>query len=167
MKNQKYSIAIILVIVLVVIAVAWFITGKNNTKQSQEQPNNQAASRFQTRSVDSAKLPANLPADLPLEKDARIVGNHEVADAESGTVQSDRSYATRKTLAENFTIYKSYLDKNGWEILTILDQPDYKMLSAKDAVGRLDIMFNYRTGTPDNLVSVYYTYKSVSSSSNK
>ncbi len=163
MQNKKYLV--ITAIVLVVVAVAALVLRKINTgPQTNQPPTNEPKPAIETVNIDSAKLPANMPADLPFEKDARIVGNHEVTDSKTGNYQSDRSYVTAKTIQENLTIYKSYLEKNGWKILNTLDQPNYKMLSAENNFGHLDIMLNYSSGTKDNLVSVYYTYKPLSSS---
>ncbi|MCL5666265.1 MAG: hypothetical protein M1383_00615 [Patescibacteria group bacterium] len=117
-------------------------------------------SSLSVNNLDNAKLPANMPANLPWEKNAEILQNYEVTNPVTGQRQSTRVYVSKKTLAENLSVYKKYLESNGWaQTAPPMDTDNLKALSADKNGGHLDIIISYNTTTKQNTVNVSFTSK--------
>ena len=84
--------------------------------------------------VDTKNLPEALPSDLPLEAEAEVKENSVVSSPDKpGVTQYTRKYTSQKSLDENYEIYKDYLQKNGWNILTSIEEDGLRSLIAANA----------------------------------
>jgi len=63
--------------------------------------------------VDAGILPEGFPADFPKQGDELVLQNH-VTTVGGGKVQATRQIQSTKSLNENYTLYKNYLEKNNW-----------------------------------------------------
>jgi hypothetical protein len=85
-------------------------------------------------------LPAGLPKDIAQERFVEVLENSTSAPtaykgpgADAGTIYQIRSlfsFATRKGLDENLSLYERYFKNNGWEIIGTINLPHYKKLEA-------------------------------------
>ncbi|MBI4050411.1 MAG: hypothetical protein HY609_06820 [Deltaproteobacteria bacterium] len=107
--------------------------------------------------VPVTESPERFPADIPIETGAKIVQNYN-AETEDGRFQATRVFETSKTLAANYALYKDFFTKNGWMILTTLDQPSLKVVSAKkdNIVVQVNISENSVTKVKTVDISVAY-----------
>lgn len=104
-----------------------------------------------------------MPANLPFETGAQILQNFEVTDPATGKTQSTRVYVSKKTIEADYASYQKYLKDNSWTVVSSIDQPTIKNLSAtKDAArldsprqARLDITF---AKDPNGQVTVNVSY---------
>ena len=94
----------------------------------------------QVASVPAAQVPPGMPANLPWEKGATVLQNFTVKDPATGKTQSTRAYVSSKSLDSNFAAYQAYLKKNGWTVVSSIDQPAIKNVSATKSGARLDII---------------------------
>lgn len=77
------------------------------------------------------KLPAGLPENLPLEKDVVLARNENITSPQGTEIQGVRTYYSKKTVSENFEIYKKYLKDNGWYIAVEQNTKDFALLLAE------------------------------------
>ena len=62
------------------------------------------------------ELAPELPNNLPLEEGVPLIRNEIVEVKGSTEVQHIRMYYSKKTVKENYNIYKKYLLDNGWKV---------------------------------------------------
>lgn len=148
MKNKlilkKYWMPLLILVLLAIIVVAAKVLPKrqavtNNPAQPSAAAKAPAPSMPQVVVVPVAQVPPGLPNNLPWEKGAVVLQNFTVKDPVTGKTQSTRVYVSAKTLDNNFTIYQNYLQQNGWTVVSSINQPTVKNLSAAKAGARLDI----------------------------
>lgn len=154
-----------ILIALVVIAIVVIVVALGAAKFSQKKPvatqapttssiSNVAA--VQKTEVDKSKLPASFPSDIPLEAGATITQNYN-AKSDSGGFQATRSFETKKTLAENLTLYQNFLKGTTWKINNTIDQPAYKVIFASQTNKNLQISMSENPNTKVRTVNISYT----------
>lgn len=84
----------------------------------------------QITQVDKGILPDKFPANLPTEASAVVTNNFNALEGD-GRFNATREFESKKTLAQNITIYTKYLKDNGWTISNSLDQSNVKMVAGK------------------------------------
>jgi hypothetical protein len=138
MKKNSVIILGVIAVVLVLIAILLkkspsepFVEIKHDAKTKQSMP--------QIKPVDNSKLPSQLPGNVPWEQGAAIRQNFEATNPSTGQFQATREYVSKKSLADNATIYKKYLEANSWEIKGTVDQPAVKNFYAVKENSRFDI----------------------------
>lgn len=77
------------------------------------------------------KLPAGLPENLPLEDGVVLARNENITTPDSKEVQGVRIYYSKKTVSQNFEIYKKYLKENGWLVMVEQNSKDFALLLAE------------------------------------
>lgn len=80
--------------------------------------------------VPTAELPKNFPANLPLAKASVVVHNFETTN-DQGATQSVRKWESIETPDHVKATYAEFFAKNGWEIVTQVDQPTLHILAAR------------------------------------
>lgn len=140
-ENQKV-IGIIILVVVLALALFWFARYKvNRGPLLTATPATTITPVNKVEEVNPSVLPKTFPKDIPIEKDAKIINNY-LATAPDGRTQATRTFASAKSVKDNFTLYKNYLTKNGWKILGRVDdatKPELKSLFASNSSGNLVI----------------------------
>lgn len=160
---------IISLAVLVILVLAWFAFGHNSkignkagnnpstqTSSSTEPTSSQTPLNVTKTEVPKNQAPQGFPADIPIEKGATITQNYN-ATADNGLVQATRTFITKQTLDQNFTIYSNYLKNAGWSITNTLNLSTTKVLSAKKGDANLQITISTNSITKVNTVDISYS----------
>lgn len=149
LKNILYVILAIAVIATVIFFAKSYIF--KLLKPKVEVPANTSGGNINinTERIEIDKLPPNLPADLPIEKEAAVIRNEIVNIAEGAETQHVRTYYSKKTPEILFTDYKSYFEKNNWQIVFELNDKDSKLL----AVNRNETGENIRVDITKNSIT--------------
>lgn len=80
--------------------------------------------------VPTAELPKNFPANLPLVKASVVLHNFETTN-DKGATQSVRKWQSVETPDHVKATYSEFFAKNGWEVVTQVDQPTLHILAAR------------------------------------
>ena len=166
--NKKFLIVIIVVVVLGAGYAVFRYAGKRQPVQPKPQPgqgqtNNtgqqpaagkNAKPYVNVVQVPTTQLPKGLPSDLPIEKSATVISNVQFATPD-GKTQYTRSYYSSRTLDDNYTVFKNYLDKNGWTINSAVNTEAVKTLDATKGNNRLSITIGK---DPANKVTVSVSF---------
>jgi len=99
--------------------------------------------------VTASQLPQGFPANLPIEPGATLTQNYTTTNP-AGNLLAVREFVSKKTMAENFALYKNFLITNGWSITFTLDAADQKVLNAQ----KENIQSRVRTYTANDQVIV-------------
>ena len=116
--------------VIAALIVALTATKRPGQKTANSNANLPPAPQVKKEVVANNQLPDLFPADFPMEANAKIVQNFNGTDSSGKFLQATRTFVTAKTLDQNFTIYQSYFQKNGWTITTSSNLPMLKSLTA-------------------------------------
>lgn len=91
-----------------------------------------------------------------MESGAKIVQNYN-ATTNTGLFQATRVFETSKSLDENLKIYSDFINKNGWKLISSLNQANIKALAAQKNKGNLQITLSENTQTKVKTVSITYS----------
>jgi hypothetical protein len=156
--SKKIAVIIVLAIVAIALFGLWALNKSKMYKPGkQEQNNTQTPAEvkpvlpFTKEETPVEKLPEGFVAGFPLEKDAIVVSNYSAKTA-SG-LQSSRRFVSKKTLDENYKIYNDYFTKNKWTILTSVDTPAFKSISA-ESPAKITATISVSTNSATNNVEV-------------
>jgi hypothetical protein len=153
---RSYLIPVIVITILVVGGYFWLNPKNKVEPKSKVEPT--ATSDFSTsipesiKQIPPEKLPSFFPLKIPLEKNAKVLQNY--SQIIGNKEQSTRQFISQKSIAENFRIYKDYLQKNSWTIVNTLDQPEIKSLSAKKTPNNLIITMTSNNLTKEVIVDI-------------
>ena len=111
--------------------------------------------------VKPGQWPAILPSGIFLEPDAQILQLFYSVPSEK-TKQATLQYITKKSLEENFQLYQKYLKDKGWEILSTVDQPYNKSLSAKKLSVFINIIMIVDQQNNQKVIGITATTQSLS-----
>lgn len=157
--NQE-SIKKMLVGLIIIIALAIGVTlviSMFKKDDGAQQNTNQVESPIQSKTdIPVDKLPDKFPVNVPVEDGAEISQNYN-ASTKDGSVQATREFVTNKTLAENLTIYKKYLQDNGWIVSATVDTETYKMVAGSKEKQELQISIGENTASKVKTVSISLT----------
>lgn len=154
---KKILVALIIIFVAVVGGIAVYSAFKKpHNTQTPTTTDNSKKDDIGKKEVAVTQMPAKFPTDMPMEAGASITQNYN-AYPKDGSVQATRVFVTSKSLAENYSIYQSYLKNNGWDIKSSIDQDNYKMLYGVKGAGNLNISIDSNTDTKMKTVSITYT----------
>ena len=110
--------------------------------------------------MTAAEILATLPANLPIESQPKIVDSANVPLAGRNMQESYISYATAKTMDQNWAAFQKYFSDNQWTISSTTVQSNYKFVAADKGGNSLAVLLRYNLPTPPvNAVSLYYAYK--------
>ncbi len=127
-QTRSFIKPLIFLVVLLIIILGllfWFIPSlRSKLPFTQKQP------AVQRQVINTAELPNGFPVNLPLLKASVVVHNFEVM-GDDGVKQSVRKWQSTETVTHAKAAYTEYFAKNGWEIVTNVDQPTVQLLGAK------------------------------------
>lgn len=152
---KKILVGLIIIIALslgITMIVAMFI---ETTPQTQPVEHKEKAA-IEKVDLKSNILPKGLPENLPLEKNARITQNF-TATAKDGTFQATRGYETAKTLSENLSVYTKYLQDNGWDVSSTINNANYKKVSGSKGMSNLQVSMSENIGKKVKTVTIFLT----------
>ncbi len=131
-----------IVVVVVVILGVLMLTGslKRNSLQTGS-PSPTPKQTIVINTVPLSQLPSGLPAGLPLEAGATITQNYTTTNP-NGLPLAVREFISKKTLAENLTIYKTSLTDAGWTISNVVNDPTIKIIEAKKGAVSVRILIH-------------------------
>lgn len=147
--KKTYQVFLVIgLIAVVVVAVLTIIKMKQKTTPEKKEIT------VKTKDYNPEELPDKFPKEIPLEKDATVIINNDTTSS-IGHFSAIRRFESKKTLQDNFDLYKDFFNKNGWTIANTVDTENLKIINAsKDKMSvRIDINKN----TVTNIITVDIT----------
>ena len=157
-ESIKKSLVLIIMILALAIGLTMIVsmvmqTNMSNTANPQD---NASQSKVRKADISQDRLPNKFPADMPIEAGAVITQNFN-AFAEDGSYQATRAFETSKSLAENMTVFRQYMTKNGWEIKSSVDNPTLKSVVGAKGSQRLSVSASDNPATKVKTVTITLT----------
>ncbi len=122
---KKYFLPFLILVALIVVLL--FATKKSpNSAPVSDEPT--IKNGLIVQEVDKNQVPAKFPSDVPIESDAQILQNFN-AITDDGRFQATRVFRTKKSLADNLSIYKNFLTESGFKVESTVNTPTYKMVT--------------------------------------
>jgi hypothetical protein len=125
MKKILVLTIIILVIVIVVLVLGG--NARKNLAVSSPTPKNPTPTFNQT--VRNGLALVGFPTDIPVEAGAIITKNSSTTSS-AGQILAIYEFISKKTVADNFMLYKNSLPPNRWAISIALDSTIKKIINA-------------------------------------
>jgi len=152
--NKKFIIIVILFIIGATALLLIYNYSNQNAPLATPLPPEQP--KVEREYLPATTLPSELPTNLPFEEGAPLARN-EIVKVDGGVeTQYVRTYYSKKSVKQNFDIYKKYLTDNGWTI--ILEQSDKNyatLLAQKDgSKGVFNVGISQNSLTNDITVEV-------------
>lgn len=156
LKNQQKLIYLI-VILAVVVAAVWFLK-KQRVPPPGSEPAKQTTPAVIREALPQEQLPKNFPADFPLipAEKTEIVQNDNVTV--EGKQQGRRQFVSDKTLEENYQLYKDYMQKTAWLILSDINEPDYKSLIGRQGSQVLSVSISKNAESGGVIINAVIEY---------
>jgi hypothetical protein len=158
-RNKKVPLGLALFILIVLGFGVWgyyFIENKKNQNlPTIPSISQKPVSKYTSTQLTLDELKKILPAGIPLEPDTQVLQSQSIKDKE-GTEQITYQFITKKTLTENFNLYKTYLERNSWKIQNIINEPDIKSISAAKETEKktINITISKNTITDQSIVDI-------------
>lgn len=160
MENDGMVKKVVIGLIILAAIVVGVVYVLPKLKKTSVAPANNAAEVAkpvaQKTEVPVDKTPDKFPTGIPIEAGADITQNYN-ATATDGRFQATRAFITKKTLAENLTIYKDWMNANGWTIGSSIDQPTYKMVAGTKGKQELQASISENSATKDKTVTLSMT----------
>lgn len=115
-----------------------------------------APTEVKVMNVDFSQNPSNFPTNIPIEEGAKIVQNYN-ATTPTGLFSATRVFETNKSLADNYQLYKQFMESNGWEITSSVDQTNFKMLFSRKKGEELRVTMSTNSKYETKTVNITYT----------
>jgi hypothetical protein len=135
MKHEKrFWTWVAIAVVLIVLAICVIFWNIHQAKKA-------AVESAVVADVPAGQLPGGFPSNIPIEKGALIVSNFNAA-IQNGQFQATRSFNSFKTVAQNISLYASFLANpaNGWAMAaSSTDSSGDMTMVARDDKGLLTI----------------------------
>ena len=160
MEQGKKIKSIFAFIVLVVVILAGFWVFKYSKKPGQPVSEKPKIQISQDTLYDPARgAPPGFLAGLPLDKPLDTVNNssHTVTLGTKITVESTIEYITGQEMKKNSDLYRAYLTKNGWKVMTDVSFQKNYSISATHL--QENFLYNYSNNTISgkNYVKLVYS----------
>jgi len=91
---------------------------------------------------------------LPLEKGEGVIKNERIETSVKGEVGQIYTYASEQSIKAIFDAHKSFFAKNGWEVLSSIDEAKFKSLYADNKTERASIKVDISTNTVSGITTV-------------
>lgn len=154
--SKKNTTLLIAIILLVILGAGFYLLKKSKVAK----PANQApvpvtkpysysgegqAPKVTLAPVDKTVLPERFPSDIPLEAGAAIIFNYNAVNV-AGQFQASREFVSKKSMADNLSLYQTSLKASGWTITSVSDQPTQKLIFANKGGNYLNIRIYQAVG---------------------
>lgn len=140
-KNNpnKNIITIIVLVALVGVALlGWLtLTGERPKAPESKTPESEVSIEVSpgillTKTPNREQAPSGFP-DVPLNGKIKVNNSYSLAYQNSNSEQKVIDFTSSKSVEENFAFYKSWAEKNEWNILHKLDNPkESRLIVEKD-----------------------------------
>ena len=159
--NKKPLVIVLVILVVVAAGIVWYSQSRTQPQTQQPPASGQTADQLpqiKKTEVPTNKLPDGFPADIPLEAGASITQNYNAEG--TGLVQATRVWTTQQTLDASFLVYTKFFNnaKNGWKVLTTLNQPQLKSISVSKGDVQVIVTINQNSITQEKTVSISATW---------
>ena len=158
-KEKKIPSGLVLLVLIIIVfcfAVYYLIEEQKNQKLTNipglPTANSPSTPNPTIKQLSVDKLPPLFPRDILLEKEAEVLQNY--SQIVGNKEQDTRQFVSQKSLSNNFQIYKKYLTDKKWTIISIIDKPELKSLSAKRGLVFLSITLIINKKTTQNIVYI-------------
>ena len=149
-KKWVAVLAAVLVVAIGAVLIGRYVSRKHQVSQSPPLP---PPLHIVKNKLDAKQTPDNIPADLPQETGAKVIQNYN-GKTEDSRVFSKRTYETAKSLADNYSIFQKYFTSHGWQIISHLDLPATKSLTAAKNGAQLQINMTENSVTKVKTVNI-------------
>ncbi len=161
-KNSKMSLIFLLLAVVVIAVLAYIFWGGKKVKQPapeiQKTQNDNATSGPSTvTQVAFDKFPDGFLESFPVPPGGILTENYNVSN--NLKVQATRSYESKVNSAVLYKTYKDFFDKEKWQLLTVLDLPETKSISAKKDNITAQVAIEVNKKTKINTVTINFVIK--------
>lgn len=170
-KNLLPAIAVLIAAVL----VALFLVYYPQIKKFVVKPTPVPTPKIEVITTENGKLPPSLPKDIVLEKDVRVSQSNYTEPFPYGLtgmiyqIQSQFSFASQKSLSENYSLYTKYFKDNKWQVTDSINKNDLKRLSAFKDSDKVSVTMSANSLTKESTVTIQGihigTYRSLNKSS--
>lgn len=157
--NKNVMIMAFGILLLVLAGVLFIFADKIFPTPQEISRSEDTGPKYDITQAPAGELPNQFPKDFPLEAGAIVDNGYNVA--EPTNTQATAHFESKKSLAESFKIYSDYLSKaNGWTVLTTLDTPTVKSISAQNTDGATVLVgMAQNVVTKVNQVTISFVYK--------
>lgn len=150
-SDQLFNFLVLVVALLCLL----FVASKLGLGVRSNKLTNFAPAQVEKTNIDFSKTPEKFPKDVPIEAGAKITQNFN-ATTPTGQFQATRVFETKKSLADNLTLYSNFLKKNNWTIKSTIDNSNYKMVIASLDKKNLTIAIDENKTTKIKTVNISY-----------
>lgn len=119
----------VLTLVIVLVIAAFIVLALNSIVQKRGYVPDRVA---QSQKLLTKGLPSGFPQDFPVDVTASLNQNGEQKDAKGNILLQ---FASNLTVSQAYIVYNDYFKNKGWTIISKIDQPVIKSLTAKSPVG--------------------------------
>jgi hypothetical protein len=125
---------LILAIIAVIVIAIFALKPKKEGNHNADQQNGNKQVKIERTDIEATKIPPKIPTDIPFESGATISQNY-AATTSDGKTQGTRVFETKKSITDAYKVYETYFKQNNWTVVSTVDQPQLKSISAqKDGV---------------------------------
>ena len=153
-SKKLVGVFLIIGLLVVIVAIIGSLVGRRQARDDQDEGQNLTQATTIRREVDENKLPDRFPTNFPQESGAKILQNDTQA-GEAGRFQATRRYETAKTLAENYKIFQTYFQQNGWKVTASVDEATFKSITATKGDLSIKVALNDNALTKTKTVDLY------------
>lgn len=155
--NQLFKLLVIVMALFCLLFVANQLALLSNKEDSTPAPI-VPQSEIGQKSVEFTKAPIGFPSEIPIEENAEFVQNFNT-NTTDGRFQASRVFKTTKTLEENYKIYDDYLKSRNWDIKSVVDEENYKMIYARR--GNIEFQVSMDNNLVYNIKTISISYTEV------
>ncbi len=156
-ENKKFVVGLIILIILSGVFIVYSIFGRSEVNRGLFTPIT-APQNITVNKLNINKLPSAIPVNSLLEKNTLITENDTITSIDKpGVTQYTRKFISKKSVDENYTIYKKYLKNNGWKILSSLENKNLRSLVATKADNSQRFLITISENSVSHKVSVDLT----------
>lgn len=163
MSNLK-KISVVVLVVLIVLAGLFYIilsrTGQNQRPlektAGENKPELKKSEPVITRAAEKT-LPDGFLKEIPLGEEIKITESYSAVYPNSTAKQATISFASEKTLKENYEFYKKWAEENKWQIANQENSAALKFLYLKKDGQDINITITEGLDKSKAKVSISYT----------
>jgi hypothetical protein len=151
-SSSKLIIFLMLILVIIVVGIIYWFFRPQTQKLSVEKPALQTQQKYANiQQIDTNNKFYFPPADLPWEDKVEV--NQYTFQTVSPTAgQVVREYISKKSLTDNFSIYKKYFTTKGWTVSAPINETDHKSLFSQTDDKQVSISIDFSKNTKGQTV---------------
>ncbi|HMQ01744.1 MAG TPA: hypothetical protein PKD79_01595 [Candidatus Doudnabacteria bacterium] len=142
--DQAFKLVVLVAALLALLYVAiWLsdVTPKPSSRTVTPQEDTTENATVTARMIPDNMLPQGFPDNFPVESGAEVKEN-VILNVDNQGDQATRTFTSSQSMTANYTLYSNYLRNNGWEIMTQINEANYKMVLGKKGFQLLQVNIN-------------------------